>query len=92
MTEIPDENTLVKVYGARCTDCGLELPVAVKSLPGGLALERRVEADWRRRGLGEWIQKGWPQSFPAWMVRKGFRCAACQAPNLLIALSPEALA
>ena len=85
---LPDEERLIKVYGGKCQECGFVVPVK-NMTPELRATERKIEREWERAGVGHLIQKGFPKEFPAWLVRKGFACTVCYAPDMLIQLSPD---
>ena len=88
--DIPDSEALIAVYGARCAGCGHVIPDDNDKVgPDALArLREDVDAQWRSSGMEQWRQTGWPRYYPPWMVRKGFRCPFCLAPDLLVAFTP----
>lgn len=83
------EERFVLVVGAKCQGCGAHLPLPPEEMPAN-AKERNAEidSDWRRRGIGSLVQE-WPKRLPAWLVRGGFTCPLCEAPNMLLALEPD---
>ena len=81
---LPDPNAIVLVYGGRCQQCGLTRPGdGVQDAP---EIRERVRANWRDAGLAHLVQDTYPMRFPAWLVRQGFRCPACEAPDMLLDL------
>ncbi len=89
LIDVPDDETLIAVSGGRCAECGAVMPGDYKELPEEKLreLKEAVRRDWEWRMGSEWIQEGWPKKYPAWLVREGFRCPFCQAPNLLVELA-----
>lgn len=82
MNDAPSDNTLITIYGWRCSECGAESEEKFNQW----AID-----DWKRKGIGEWLEgrDGWPLQLPAWMVRAGFICRHCRAYPPLMALTPE---
>ena len=79
---------IINVVSARCQECDYEAPkFHPKDFP---ELKKEIDEEWEAAGLGEWLQWEWPKRFPAWMVKRGFRCPFCKSPNLLLALEASA--
>lgn len=87
---LPSDDTRVTIYGWRCQSCGLRTPedYMLLAVEERLKMRQQIEKGWERGGRGEWLQGELPHKYPAWMVREGFRCGFCQAPNVLLALTP----
>lgn len=84
-TEVPSSEQLITIHGARCQDCGEDFRQGV-SRPGDDERRQDIEKEWIAGGIGHLLQKEWPRQHPAWLVREGFRCPLCGAPNLLLDL------
>ena len=86
---VPNSEQLITIYGGRCQECGIEYG---EGCHGGLAEEERqrlrdeIAREWNKRGRGEYWSVGYPKMIPAWLVREGFRCTVCHAPDLLLDL------
>ena len=74
-----DPEALITITGARCAGCGAIFP-----LTGYEQEAAAVNEIWRVAGLGHLLQRGWPKRLPAGLVREGFSCPLCGAPDLLL--------
>lgn len=82
------DERIVVVVAARCQECDFEAPkVHPRDYPD---LKIAIDAEWERTGIGAHIQWAWPRRWPAWLVRQGFLCPFCGAPNMLLALEADA--
>ena len=78
---------IITVVATRCQECAFRSD----SIPTGdySALRASIDAEWTRDGRAELIQWGWPKRYPASLIRQGFRCPFCNAPNLLLSVEAD---
>ncbi|HML99649.1 MAG TPA: hypothetical protein PKD75_14350 [Tepidiformaceae bacterium] len=82
VNDTPTPDAVVLVWGGRCQQCGLTYPGDGEDP----VIRAHVKSEWVKAGLGHLVQDEWPRRFPAWLVRQGFRCPVCEAPDMLIDL------
>lgn len=84
------EERFVLVVSARCAACERVYPLPPEGEPQNYGeLLADVDKEWIRRGAGNLRWKTWPKRYPMWLVRQGFRCPICLAPNMLLSLEPD---
>lgn len=87
VNDTPTPDAVVLVWGGRCQQCGLTYPGDGEDP----VIRAHVKSEWVKAGLGHLVQDTYPMRFPAWLVRQGFRCPVCAAPDMLVDLGAPPL-